>query len=443
MSSISYDPNPTSVPLPAGAATEATLSALNAKVTAVNTGAVVVSSSALPANASTETTLSALNGKVIAVNTGAVVVASSALPTGAATETTLATRASESTLSAINGKLNSLGQKTAANSAPVTIASDQSAVPASQSGTWNINNISGTVSLPSGAATSANQATEIASLASIDSKTPALVSGRQPVDGSGVTQPISAAALPLPSGAATEATLSSLNSKVTVVNTGAVVVSSSALPTGAATETTVSAINSKLGTLGQKNMAGSAPITIASDQSTLPVYSPSSVLTLTASFTRPADTTNYATGDLVANSTVAASVVPLTFTNAIRAAGEAIRIERVRLIKSTLSLTNASFKVRLYSVIPVPTVGDNGLFNNAGVLAVPQSGTAGGDFSITMINSCTGGAFGSGTPDIGIGVTLQPTSGTSIFSLIEFAATLPYTPGNSEVFTVVLEGYRS
>jgi hypothetical protein len=64
--------------------------------------------------------------------------------------------------------------------------------------------------LPTGAATAANQATEIASLASIDGKTPALVSGRQPVDGSGVTQPISAAALPLPSGASTEATLVSV-----------------------------------------------------------------------------------------------------------------------------------------------------------------------------------------------------------------------------------------
>lgn len=45
---------------------------------------------------------------------------------------------------------------------------------------------------------------------SIDSKTPALASGRVPVDGSGVTQPISAAALPLPTGAATEASLAAL-----------------------------------------------------------------------------------------------------------------------------------------------------------------------------------------------------------------------------------------
>ncbi len=45
--------------------------------------------------------------------------------------------------------------------------------------------------LPTGAATAANQTSGNSSLTSIDGKTPALVSGRMPVDGSGVTQPIS------------------------------------------------------------------------------------------------------------------------------------------------------------------------------------------------------------------------------------------------------------
>lgn len=45
--------------------------------------------------------------------------------------------------------------------------------------------------LPSGASTSALQTTGNSSLSSIDTKTPALVTGRVPVDGSGVTQPIS------------------------------------------------------------------------------------------------------------------------------------------------------------------------------------------------------------------------------------------------------------
>lgn len=45
--------------------------------------------------------------------------------------------------------------------------------------------------LPSGASTSALQTTGNSLLSSIDTKTPALVTGRVPVDGSGVTQPIS------------------------------------------------------------------------------------------------------------------------------------------------------------------------------------------------------------------------------------------------------------
>lgn len=48
------------------------------------------------------------------------------LPTGAATEATLLTRVAESTFTA---RLNTLGQKTMANSAPVVIAIDQAAIP--------------------------------------------------------------------------------------------------------------------------------------------------------------------------------------------------------------------------------------------------------------------------------------------------------------------------
>jgi len=43
------------------------------------------------------------------------------------------------------------------------------------------------------------------------------------------------------------------------------------LPSGAATETTLSSIDGKLGSLGQKTMANSAPVVIASDQSAIPI----------------------------------------------------------------------------------------------------------------------------------------------------------------------------
>lgn len=51
-----------------------------------------------------------------------------------------------------------------------TLASGTDSVAAVQSGTWNINNISGTVSLPTGASTSALQTTGNSSLSSIDGK---------------------------------------------------------------------------------------------------------------------------------------------------------------------------------------------------------------------------------------------------------------------------------
>lgn len=95
------------------------------------------------------------------------------------------------------------GQQNMGNSFPVVIASDQTALPVSgtffqatqpvsgslgrtwtlssgtdsvasaQSGTWNLTNISGTISLPTGASTSALQTTGNTSLSSIDGKTPA------------------------------------------------------------------------------------------------------------------------------------------------------------------------------------------------------------------------------------------------------------------------------
>ena len=48
-----------------------------------------------------------------------------------------------------------------------------SSLPVTQSGTWNINNITGTVTLPTGAGTAANQSTIISSLANIDAGIPA------------------------------------------------------------------------------------------------------------------------------------------------------------------------------------------------------------------------------------------------------------------------------
>lgn len=119
--------------------------------------------------------------------------ASLPLPTGASTSALQTT--GNASLSSIDTKTPALGQALAAASTPVVLTAAQlttltplstvvvtqstspwvvsGTVAATQSGTWNITNISGTVSLPTGAATSANQTSEISLLTSIDTGVPA------------------------------------------------------------------------------------------------------------------------------------------------------------------------------------------------------------------------------------------------------------------------------
>lgn len=152
--------------------------------------------------------------------------------------------------------------------------------------------------LPSGAATAANQATEIASLASIDGKLTSPLTVTGPLTDAqlrATAVPVSASSLPLPTGAATETTLAAMSAKlpatlgakvtasslaVNIASDQVVPISASALPlpSGAATSalqttgnTSLSSIDGKLGSLGQKTMAGSAPVVIASDQAAVQV----------------------------------------------------------------------------------------------------------------------------------------------------------------------------
>jgi hypothetical protein len=193
--------------------------------------------------------------------------------------------------------------------------------------------------------------------------------------------------------------------------------------------------------LGQKTSANSTSVVIASDQSNIPVISNNSEVKLSASFTRPADTTAYAAGDLVANSTTAGSVVPLSFTSAVRTAGDCVRIERARVSKNSTGLTNASFLLHLFESSPTVSVGDNGVFNNVNVLATNNVLNYVGSIAVIISNSGSDGATGAGVPSIGSAITISPTSGTTIFGLVQASAA--YTPVSGEVFTIALEGYRT
>lgn len=147
------------------------------------------------------------------------------------------------------------------------------------------------------------------------------------------------------------------------------------------------------------------------------------------SFTRPADTTAYASGDLVANSTTAGSVVPVPLV-AARDNGASAMIRRVRLKKSGTSVTNASFRVHFYLSSPTPTNGDNGAW------LTTESGYLGA-CDVTIDKAFSDAAEGIGVPNEGIEINFVPPTGKTIYALVESRAA--YTPASAEVFTITAE----
>ena len=209
-------------------------------------------------------------------------VLTSGLPAGAST---LAEQQTQSTsLSAIDtGIPAALGQALMASSMPVVLPSDQT-VPVSGTFYQATQPVSAvTLPLPSGASTLAEQQTQTTSLSAIDTGIPAalgqaLMASSMPVVlPSDQTVAISAASLPLPTGAATSAkqdtgntSLSSIDGKITAVNTGAVVISSG----------TITTITNAVPTKAPVNAAGSGSAASATV---------STVITLTA----PANTAGF------------------------------------------------------------------------------------------------------------------------------------------------------
>lgn len=162
------------------------------------------------------------------------------------------------------------------------------------------------------------------------------------------------------------------------------------------------------------------------------------IATPSANFTRPADTTAYASGDLVANSTTAGSVVPLSWTAARIAAGNFL-VRRARLKKSTASLTNASFRLHLYAADPSAASGiangDNGAWSTKHASYL-------GSIAIVVDKAFSDPAAGAqGAPDSGADIQVALGSGQTIYGLLE--ARGAYTPGNAEVFTVELEIHQN
>ncbi len=276
------------------------------------------------------------------------------------------------------------------------------------------------------------------------------IAGTVPVSGAfwQATQPVSAATLPLPTGAATAAKQPALGTAGTPsadvlsvqgstsmtalkVDGSAVIqpVSAAALPlpSGAATDAKVEAVRALLA-------ATIATAPIASENHIGKVGGESAIVS--ASFVRPADTVAYAVGDLVANNVTAGSVTPMPLAAArINAGTGAIR--RVRLSTSKTGLAGTeTFRVHLFKTTPTVTNGDNGVFSVNGVAANHL-----GVIDVTMDRVFNDGAKGFAIPLVGSEIVFDTGAATTnLFALIE--ARTAYTPASGETFTLALEVLR-
>lgn len=151
----------------------------------------------------------------------------------------------------------------------------------------------------------------------------------------------------------------------------------------------------------------------------------------TATFTRPADTTAYASGDLVANSTTAASVVPMSW---LPPGKPVFDIPAIKLETNNATVTNGAFRVHLFltTAPTIATAGDNGVF------ATNVTGKASwfGSYDGTLIGFANGGVALCVPTEGVIRPDLLAAPGDYIYGLVE--ARGAYTPASGEVFVATL-----
>lgn len=138
-------------------------------------------------------------------------------------------------------------------------------------------------------------------------------------------------------------------------------------------------------------------------------------------FTRPADTTAYTIGDLVANNTTAGSVIPLRFN--IGKGG--FLVTSSNLTKSSNVITLADFKLHLFNTSPTVANGDNGANSYSFSSKI-------GIVDYATMTAATDVGFANLT---GLNIMSYSANGV-IYGLLE--ADAAYTPTSAEVFTVSL-----
>lgn len=307
--------------------------------------------------------------------------------------------------------LPNAGQALMASSLPVVLASDQGAIPVNativaaipagsnvigavtQSGTWNVTNISGTISLPTGASTSALQTTLNTNIGS--SADPVLTTGNA---GSNAAY-------------------------LRTIMEGVISTASSSVKIDQTTDGTTNKI-----------AVGNSP-----SGNTAKSYTGTFVIAATA-LTRPANVTAYTALDSISNNATAASVtansVSLSDTN-----DHPVDISEILLATTDTGPGTAAIQIRVHLFNSDPTAstgvvgGDNAAWSNK------QAGWV-GSFSGTM-RAFSDGSRGIMVADEGTLRLISPVSGAkTLFWQLETLGA--FTPSaNSTTFTPTFKGFQA
>jgi hypothetical protein len=125
------------------------------------------------------------------------------------------------------------------------------------------------------------------------------------------------------------------------------------------------------------------------------------IQSLSQTITRPSVATTYASGQLIANSSLAASVTPLTFQ-----VGSNFKLKSVTVSSNSTVIAQAQFKVHLYGSSPTVVNGDGGVWL-----------TTNSNYIDNIPVNCNTNTFSSGT-SIGI-------SGLGYYTPTNLASSIP------------------
>jgi hypothetical protein len=156
------------------------------------------------------------------------------------------------------------------------------------------------------------------------------------------------------------------------------------------------------------------------------IWNPSS------SFTRPNNVTAYANGQLIANSTTAGSVVPLSFQLGNAYPTSQCRLNRIRITKTGTGVPASGVRLHLYQTSSITCANGDG-----GAWSTNQAANWLGNIDVSTFFVFTDGAAGFGAAAAGSEFMIRTSTQTSLYGLLVSLGA--YTPVANEVFTVTLE----